>query len=603
MAANILKEITSAKRFLKGRIAAAGSCDPSLLEGFTATLVRMISTSAVFGTAEGGLVQEALADSPYGKEGTTRIIAAIDSRIACAGTANECSKSARKSKPKNEELPKQTLTYWWHIFDMDELNFLQDERKSWSAKMTLAVERANKVGCVNPCEQSLKWLLAMLLVLQYEELPTYQQIYNKLQDLKQSFAAEKKMFDFEHVVEFPAEPSGLPKAVYDVAYPEGKPPVALVVHGVRTVASHIPLRKNSKLLKQGANKKPKLEPGDEPAISVSTAAGPVVQPVKAEAVEDSAKGELLAPEDPDERLLWQEYQARRAELRQARADRMVVPTAHAMPQTPAASPQHGITLQRSGDGSLRLAPRSLGAAALKAEDAAPAPAPASAAPTYEDLDPYAKEALKALHKRAAKTKEKTKAKAKAKAGKLKAEKKTKAEAGSDDDDDDDDDDGSDRDGGEDLTIDKPPAVKKRPAAGMKGRPRKVAAKAKAAATAKHESKVKAVKAEGSKEAPTAMKATKKRTRGADVTEVSKALILKSMPKMPADGSNPLPVHYNGGVIYTSRSIQKFRALRKRGDKYSEKGAGWSPHSHGTQAKAWKVAVASIDEYQAKLAKK
>ena len=131
---------------------------------------------------------------------------------------------------------------------------------------------------------------------------------------------------------------------------------------------------------------------------------------------------------------------------------------------------------------------------------------------------------------------------------------------------------------------------KRPA-GMKGRPPKAAHKdAKPISEAKVEPKVKVVKAE-KKDAP----CRKRKRKAADILEVPKSQIMKARPKMPSDGSNPLPVHYNGGVIYTSRSVAKFRALRKRGDKYSEYGAGWKVH--GTQPAAWKAAVSSIDAYK------
>ena len=57
----------------------------------------------------------------------------------------------------------------------------------------------------------------------------------------------------------------------------------------------------------------------------------------------------------------------------------------------------------------------------------------------------------------------------------------------------------------------------------------------------------------------------------EVVEVPKASIVAAMPKaVKADGANPSPVHYNGGVIYTVWNRRKFRALTTRGDNYREK---------------------------------
>ena len=57
---------------------------------------------------------------------------------------------------------------------------------------------------------------------------------------------------------------------------------------------------------------------------------------------------------------------------------------------------------------------------------------------------------------------------------------------------------------------------------------------------------------------------------AKAVEVDKKNIQAAMPKLPSDGSNPAPVNYNGGVIYTSIKASAFRPLTTRGDKYSEK---------------------------------
>ena len=60
-----------------------------------------------------------------------------------------------------------------------------------------------------------------------------------------------------------------------------------------------------------------------------------------------------------------------------------------------------------------------------------------------------------------------------------------------------------------------------------------------------------------------------------------------MPKLPSDGSNPAPVKYNGGAIYTSIKSSSFRPLTTRGDKYSEKSCA-----------KWKAKKPSIAEWKA-----
>ena len=84
---------------------------------------------------------------------------------------------------------------------------------------------------------------------------------------------------------------------------------------------------------------------------------------------------------------------------------------------------------------------------------------------------------------------------------------------------------------------------------------------------------------------------------ATAVEVDKKNIQAAMPKLPTDGSNPSPVKYNGGVIYTSMKASTFRALTTRGDRYSEKAcAKWKAKKPSPAE--WKAAYAHIDRARA-----
>ena len=73
-------------------------------------------------------------------------------------------------------------------------------------------------------------------------------------------------------------------------------------------------------------------------------------------------------------------------------------------------------------------------------------------------------------------------------------------------------------------------------------------------------------------------------------EVNKKNIQAAMPKLPRDGSDPAPVKYNGGVIYT-------RPLTTRGDKYSEKScAKWKAKKPSIAE--WIAAYTHIDRARA-----
>ena len=86
-------------------------------------------------------------------------------------------------------------------------------------------------------------------------------------------------------------------------------------------------------------------------------------------------------------------------------------------------------------------------------------------------------------------------------------------------------------------------------------------------------------------------ALKKAKAEPDAT-VPKSKIMASMPRLPADGSNPSLVLYKGGVIHTSRKKRRFRALTTRCNEYTEKSKAWG--GDAPTKESWKAVVNAID---------
>ena len=81
MSSAVLKEIKSVKHFVAGRIAASGSCDPSLIKNFADCLIQMIAACEHLGVSDGSDINDVLKDSPFGEEHTGRIMSAVDARM------------------------------------------------------------------------------------------------------------------------------------------------------------------------------------------------------------------------------------------------------------------------------------------------------------------------------------------------------------------------------------------------------------------------------------------------------------------------------------------------------------------------------------------
>ena len=119
-----------------------------------------------------------------------------------------------------------------------------NKKKSLHLKLTTLVDRLNLVGCTHPQEQTLKWVLAVVLMAHYDEMPTPKIIARKLDALKEIVASERKPSYHTQIIEFPISPHDLPKELYEHAYATS-PPVTVEFEGIMSFAeTSIPLRKN-----------------------------------------------------------------------------------------------------------------------------------------------------------------------------------------------------------------------------------------------------------------------------------------------------------------------------------------------------------------------
>ena len=87
------------------------------------------------------------------------------------------------------------------------------------------------------------------------------------------------------------------------------------------------------------------------------------------------------------------------------------------------------------------------------------------------------------------------------------------------------------------------------------------------------------------------------TKEQDIQEIPKQDIIAAMPPPSAlAGDDRIrPVHYSGGVIYTVQKQRTFRALRERGDGYTESSSTWGKKR--TAEEAWARCVMAINEHR------
>lgn len=310
MSTQFIGEINGARKFFEAR--GDVSNNSALQKSLSDTLICMIKGAKNLSPADASAIFSALKDQPYGVIHTKRVTDIIDGKLENAPKDTACS-------------TKQKLKHWWAYMTPSEFASLKDPKMSWTRKVAMAIDRGLAVGCMDPDEQTLKWLLATLLLVHYDELPSTQIIYGKLQDLKHAYAAEKKVFDHEQLVDFPTDPTELPDHIFADAYAVERPDHAMTLQGVNTVAELIPLRRNSKLLKKSGissavqdaftNMKKDLAPSSS-AVPSSPALIKVEQPV---VQHQNAFGLQHDPTDNDELKLFMDYQRSLLTLRASKS--------------------------------------------------------------------------------------------------------------------------------------------------------------------------------------------------------------------------------------------------------------------------------------------
>ena len=516
---SILKEVESVKSFTKTRDGLPGGVNDVVLQGMVNSIIKQLNAVRSFGAQEATWLSLALNDSPYGEAGTQKIVAAIDAAI---------NKTTSIATTVAADEPKQFFKPWWTACTATDWECFRSN-KPWSAKMTCLIARANSIGCIHPDEQCVKWMLAMLLCVCYPELPKAKERFAKFQELKQCAITERQPWIHEHLVTFPTSVNDLPSHIWEQAY-ASESPINVELIGINLVANRIPLRKNSKLLKEPAS----ADQAAKAVVETSKAhlpigEGPQASPSNAGHV-PSASQAAMTFTDPDEIALHAKFQADLWKLRAVKQG--VLATSPAPNPASQQLPQAGmLSLKRDPDGTIMLKQEPESPAQAESDVANSAghkPEDESTVQPDDDtkLDPFAEAAIVALQARNKKKKAVQKEKKKKEAAQKKAEaaEKNKAEA------------------------------------------------------AEKQANAKKKKNEGTGTMPD----------------------IKQKPAMPADtkdGSNPAPVEFLSGIIYTEQKRHKFRGLRVKGDRYTEASSTWG--SKRTKPEAWEFVTEAITKHAKK----
>ena len=241
------------------------------------------------------------------------------------------------------------MEHWCNYLTQTDWDILNDSRQHFSAKMTRFMERANLLGVGVFDEKTYKWMLAVLLAVQYKETPDPHFIFAKLQELKQAKEAETKYYPHTFLSKYPKFPSELDSIMFAYAYPDAADkPVSVKLPGLQAIASRIPLRPNSKLLKEKSEPKKKRQLRQQSTDEEALPASAQPEGVMAEPLHSQSKSS--DPIDVEEQALLAKYYADLAQLRKKKKQAYTMPS---IAPTPCAG---SIELRDSVDGKIALQP-------------------------------------------------------------------------------------------------------------------------------------------------------------------------------------------------------------------------------------------------------
>ena len=135
MAMNLVKEVRSVSAFFKARqgLPTAEDADANLRNSFVNALRVQINALPALAPADAAPLNEVLKDSPYGEEGTAKIMDALDAKLDShmSPSGKKATKTAKLGAHMSED-GRQLLKCPWNYPVQAEWDIIMNKRKSWT---------------------------------------------------------------------------------------------------------------------------------------------------------------------------------------------------------------------------------------------------------------------------------------------------------------------------------------------------------------------------------------------------------------------------------------------------------------------------------------
>ena len=190
--------------------------------------------------AEGaGTLTQALSAASYGQDGSHAIATAIHTKLS-QPLAHSGSGGGNMF---------QTLTNINNFLTADDVNNIRDVTRPHHDRVMIVVRRIRLLGIDHPSGDTIRFAAAYFGLEGFAQYPSYASMYALQQDIAAQIRSALGPRN-SGIRQYPSDPSGLPRTVFDIAYPDARPSAVTCDRLHNTARNHVPMKSTSKLLKQ-----------------------------------------------------------------------------------------------------------------------------------------------------------------------------------------------------------------------------------------------------------------------------------------------------------------------------------------------------------------
>ena len=243
---DLVGELLGMKQMMSSREAAGGKEASTLMSKYANSVASKVARLSGLTPPEASRLHEAVKSSGIPPALTSIIVTAIDSKF----------EALLEAAPEVKATVKQQLLLNAPAYANGSLLKVLQGPSTIEVKLqAVALYLANTLGCTHPQEKTAGAWTALVLLCHFQKWPKYKTVNGYFTRLKSDIRDCRKPWPLPKLAVYPKSPHELPDAMYQHIFGD-EPPAGFSLERFEVAARcHVPLRKNSKLIRNEELKK------------------------------------------------------------------------------------------------------------------------------------------------------------------------------------------------------------------------------------------------------------------------------------------------------------------------------------------------------------